>query len=135
MQITRRADYGIRMLVELASRGDEPVSVRDLAERTDVPYAFARSVQRDLSAANLVESHRGAKGGITLSRPASQITLLDIVSATQGMPSVAVCSADPDWCARAGGCSVHQVWRGADKLLHGYLHERTLAGLIDDRRR
>jgi Rrf2 family protein len=132
VEITRRTDYGIRLLLELARTGDGPVSARELAQRQGVPYAFARAVQRDLHAAGLVETVRGAKGGAVLARSPADITLLDAVRATQGTPSIAVCSNDPDWCGRSGSCAVHRVWCGADAMLRDYLGSKTLAGLTDE---
>ena len=133
VQVTRRTDYAIRILLELA-RADigEPVSVRTLAEDQCVPYAFARSIQRDLVAAGLVEAHRGAAGGLTLMRPAERITALDVVEAIQGPVSCSVCTSDPDWCERSAQCRMHRVWEGADKLLEDYLGSKTLAGLVSE---
>jgi len=130
MEITRRTDYAIRLLLDLASRSDGPVSVRALAADQDVPYAFARGIQRDLVSAGLVRSQRGATGGITLARPAERISLLEVVEAMQGSISCAVCVRDREWCKRMGGCSVHQVWRGADELVAQYLAGKSLAQLV-----
>jgi Rrf2 family protein len=134
MEITRRTDYAIRMLMELAHGGDGPVSVRSLASRQRVPYAFARGIQRDLAKAGLVGSRRGVKGGAMLLRPAEQITLLDVVRATQGTTSCSVCTSDPTWCDRMAGCAVHAVWRGADEMMAEYLGRKSLAGLIGEER-
>ena len=132
MEITRRTDYAIRMMLELARSGGAPVSVRTLAERQGVPYAFARAVQRDLAAAGLVYTKRGATGGVVLCCDPAEVTLLRIIEATQGTPSVAVCANDASWCSRSGGCAVHQVWRGADEMLSRYLGSKTLEGLISE---
>ncbi len=133
MEITRRSDYAIRMMLALAQAGDEcPVSVRTLAERQDVPYAFARAVQRDLSAAGLVNASRGASGGLCIARPADEISLLDVVTATQGASSIAVCANEPGWCDRSAACAVHRVWQDADKLVSDYLGTKTLGGLLSE---
>jgi len=133
VDITRRTDYAIRMMVALAEAGDAcPVSVRTLAEAQSVPYAFARAVQRDLMAAGLVSATRGAAGGLCLARPASGITLLEVVEATQGPPSIAVCVNHPEWCDRSGSCAVHSVWQEADALVRDHLGSRTLAGLLSE---
>lgn len=135
MDITRRTDYAIRMLMALTASKDCPVSVRVLAEQDAVPYAFARAVQRDLVAAGIVTATRGAAGGLCLSRPAGEITLLDIVTATQGSPSVAVCSKDPEWCKRSGSCSAHRVWCEADAMFRQFLSSKTLEGLVSNDRK
>jgi len=131
VEVSRRTDYAIRILLELARSDGEPLSVRALAETQDVPYAFARGIQRELVASGLVESRRGAHGGIFLARPAEMISLLEVVEAMQGAPSCSVCTSDPGWCKRVGGCAVHGVWSEADKLVSDYLGTRSLAGLID----
>jgi Rrf2 family protein len=130
VEVSRRTDYAIRILVELARSDGTPISVRTLAETQDVPYAFARGIQRELVSAKLVESRRGAHGGIMLGRPAEEITLLDVVEAMQGAPSCSVCTSDPDWCRRMGGCTVHRVWSEADRMVSEYLGSKSLAGLI-----
>ena len=130
MEVSRRTDYAIRILLELARSDGGPVSVRTLARRQDVPYAFARGIQRELVAAGLVESRRGAHGGIVLARPAETISLLDVVEAMQGAPSCSVCTSDPDWCDRMGDCAVHSVWSEADEMVSEYLGSKSLAGLI-----
>lgn len=130
MEITRRTDYGIRILLELARRGGgAPLSVRVIAAAQEVPYAFARSIQGDLVAAGLVLSKRGAAGGIVLARRAAEISLLEVVEAIQGRVSVSVCSKDPGWCSRMGGCSVHRVWCEADRLVSAHLASQDLASL------
>jgi Rrf2 family protein len=130
VEVSRRTDYAIRILLELARSDGAPVSVRALADTQDVPYAFARGIQRELVSAGLVESRRGAFGGIMLARRADAISLLDVVEAMQGAPSCSVCTSDPDWCRRMGGCSVHRVWSEADRIVSEYLGSKSLAGLI-----
>lgn len=130
MDIDRRTDYAIRILIELArAEGQGPVSVRELSNRQDVPYHFARSIQRDLVASGLVSSSRGAHGGVELAVDPSKLTLLEVVEAMQGPVSCSVCTSDPDWCSRMAGCSVHGVWRGMDALLKDYLGRQDIASL------
>ncbi len=131
MEISRRTDYAIRILLELARSDGTPVSIRTIAERQDVPYAFARGIGSELVSAGLAESRRGVTGGLVLAKVPEDISLLDIVDAMQGGVSVAVCTSDQQWCTRMGGCSVHSVWRGADDLLREYLGSKSLRGLID----
>jgi Rrf2 family protein len=123
------------MLQELVRSGGGPVSVRELAERQHVPYAFARAVQRDLLGVGFITTMRGAKGGAVLARDADTITLYDVVTAMQGAPSVSVCAHDPAWCEFSGGCSVHTVWCEADEMLREFLGSKTLAGLSVNERK
>jgi Rrf2 family protein len=133
VEITRRTDYAIRMLLELARSGGGPKSVRSLASSQEVPYAFARGIQRDLTAAGIVESRRGASGGAVLARLPEDVTLLAVVRATQST-SCAVCTSDEGWCDRMGDCVVHEVWKEADEMVSDYLGRKSLAGLINQER-
>jgi Rrf2 family protein len=129
VDITRKSDYAIRMMTALAADDAAcPISVRELAEARGVPYAFARSVQRDLLAAGLITVTRGVAGGMCLARPATEITLLEVVESIQGRLSISVCANDPEWCAQSGKCATHGVWLQADKLVRDLLASRTLAG-------
>jgi Rrf2 family protein len=133
VEITRRTDYAIRLMLALAESAGGPISVRELAERQNVPYPFARGIQRDLVAAGLAQTKRGTSGGLSLARPAVEITLLDVIEAVEGPIALNICTTDPDWCERMGSCSVHQVWRGADALVKEYFGTQSLAGLVGER--
>jgi Rrf2 family protein len=133
VEITRRTDYAIRLMLALAEAGGGPVSVRELAEKQAVPYAFARGIQRDLVSAGLATTKRGVSGGLCLARPAEDISLLDVIEAVEGPIALNTCTADPDWCQRMGACSVHEVWRGADVLVKQYFGSKSLAGLVEGR--
>ena len=64
MDITRRCDYACRILRAAYRNGDERMSVAELAEREGIPYAFARSIQHDLTKCGFVNTTRGARGGL-----------------------------------------------------------------------
>jgi len=134
VEVTRRTDYAIRILLELARVGGGPLSVRELAERQAVPYAFARGIQRDLVATGLVTTRRGARGGVLLARPSTEISLRDVAHAMQGDVSCAVCSRDPKWCDRMADCEVHKIWLEVDSMVGDYLATKSLAGLLDKER-
>lgn len=131
MEISRRTDYALRILLDLARSDGRPVSVRAIAERQDVPYAFARGIGRELVSAGMVESSRGVTGGLVLARDPENLSVLEVVEAMQGSVSCAVCTSDPTWCKRMNGCSVHGVWSGADEMLKEYLGSKSLGGLLE----
>lgn len=71
-------------MAELARSGDRPMPVKELAERRDIPDQFLEQLFSTLRRSGLLTSHRGSKGGYTLSRPAQEITVLDVVQALDG---------------------------------------------------
>jgi len=130
MDITRRSDYACRILRAAYNGGGKYVSVADISEIEDIPYAFARSIQHDLVKSGLVKTIRGAHGGLVLNCDPSTVTLLDVLLAVQGQVSVAICSHDLDYCEKQAECEYNCVWRGADRLLNMYFASITLDDLF-----
>lgn len=122
MAVTRRADYAIRMMVELARQeSGQPVPAREIGARQEVPPEFARSIATELATAGLIRAKRGAHGGLTLARRAADISVYEILLAIDGGVSISTCTVDPDWCPRTTFCEMHKIWRGADRYLEEYL--------------
>lgn len=85
MLFSTRAEYGVRLMVELGRRpSNEPVSLSTVAERENLPLSYLEHLVAKLRKAGLVESQRGAHGGYRLSRPADQIDMLEVVQALEG---------------------------------------------------
>jgi Rrf2 family transcriptional regulator, cysteine metabolism repressor len=91
MLFSTKAEYGVRLMVELGRRaGDaapedaEPVSLGAVAEAETLPLSYLEHLVAKLRAAGLVSSVRGAHGGYRLARGASEITMLDVVEALEG---------------------------------------------------
>ena len=131
MEITRRTDYAIRLIASLIMNGDKPYSVREAADSMDVPYAFARSIQHELVQQGVLRSVRGAKGGMLLNVDPEKFTLFQLIEIVQGPVSVAICTNDPDWCARRQGCQFHKVWQGANVIMRDYLTSVSIKDLLD----
>lgn len=115
------------MMARLATKPGTPMSVKTMAEADDVPYQFARAIQRDLADAELIKVIRGSRGGAILSRPAKDITLYEIVVSTQGKPQCSPCTRDVNWCSRQPTCPVHPVWNSLDVITEKFLKEVTLS--------
>lgn len=130
MEVKRRTDYAIRMMVRLAMQDEGPMSVTKLAEADDVPYQFARAIQRDLSEAGLIKMKRGVHGGAVLSRPANEISFYDIFLATQGEPHSALCARDTSWCHRQPNCGVHPTWIEFEEITKEFLKSKKLSDFI-----
>lgn len=133
MAITWRADYAIRLMYELAVLGDgAQAPVRVLAASASVPYDYARTIARELVKAGLLTSRRGAQGGLQLSRPAHEITLLEIFDGMGECTSLSLCSEDPTICPRSDFCPIHNaVWAELDQHIADYLKSTTLASAIE----
>lgn len=83
MQVSARTNYAIRALLVIASRHPEPVKVTAMA-REGLPIQFIGNILAEMRRGELVRSHRGRLGGYTLTRPAEQITLSQVLRVVDG---------------------------------------------------
>jgi Rrf2 family transcriptional regulator, iron-sulfur cluster assembly transcription factor len=125
LQISRRTDYAIRLMLEVASSGK--VSTAEAARRQDISYPFARKVASQLASKGLLTGSRGNGGGLMLARPASEISVLDILNSIEET-NLNAC-IDPAICPRRGICAVYPVWLHAQRALEGVLSSHSLASL------
>ena len=117
-------------MVELAGRRDgERLSARRLGEALDIPYPFARRIVTQLATAGFVDTQRGVGGGVSLARPAADISLRDIVCRLDGPISLNGCTRTPGFCSRSPECPVHGAWLEADAVLDRFLGAKDLASM------
>jgi Rrf2 family protein len=85
ISITSKSPYALSALIELYSHGDRgPVPLAELARRREIPTQFLEQLFAVLRRAGLLRSQRGVKGGYAFARPASEITVLDLVELLDG---------------------------------------------------
>jgi Rrf2 family protein len=88
MMFSTRAEYGVRVMVELARRGTDAehgcVSLSEIADGDGLPLAYLEHLAARLRKAGLIESRRGARGGYLLARPAEEISMAEVVEALEG---------------------------------------------------
>lgn len=132
MDITRRCDYACRIIRAAYRSQGSYRSVSDIASEEGIPYAFARSIQHELVQAGLIETVRGARGGLRLCCDPRTTTLLDVLEAVQGPVAVASCSNEPALCEKSACCEYNRVWTEADQLLRDHFASYTLSELLED---
>ena len=129
--ILRNTDYALRLMVSLARHHDQNVvSTRQLAGEQDVPYQLACKLMQKLSGARLVKSSMGGKGGYRLSRPADEVTLLEIITAIQGPVRLNRCLLPGVSCSRRNDCHMCDRLREVQDILHRYMAGVTLQELL-----
>jgi Rrf2 family cysteine metabolism transcriptional repressor len=85
LSITTKSPYAVRALVELARAGDAaPVPIGELARRRDIPVQFLEQLFAVLRRSGVLRSQRGVKGGYSFARPASEVTVLEVVELLDG---------------------------------------------------
>ena len=129
--VRRNTDYAVRLMVNLARRyGKGPISTRTAATEEQVSYQLACKLMQHLQKAGLLKSSMGPKGGFTLDRSPSEISLLDIISAIQGPVSVNKCVLIPKVCPRSKNCTVRNKLADLQKSINENLTQITLHELI-----
>jgi Rrf2 family transcriptional regulator, cysteine metabolism repressor len=139
MMFSTKAEYGVRVMVDLARRGGaEPVALTEIAEAEGLPVAYLEHLVARLRRAGLVESRRGARGGYLLARDPAQITMAEVVEALEGRIAPIECiSSSPDGtirCARESDpdhiCTTKILWTRVRAAIVQTLQQTTLAELI-----
>lgn len=118
MQITRQADYAVRAVLYLASLSNgtrAPTS--QIAREQGIPSSFLAKIVSQLSVAGVVQTSRGARGGVSLARPSEEITLLEVIEAIDGPITLNECVPDPNDCPFGEDCTVHMIWLEAQSDL------------------
>ena len=130
MEISRRTDYGVRVIIDLASLpGDGRASTSEIADRQNIPAPFLAKIISQLSLSGLVYTYRGSGGGVSLARPASEISLLEVIEALDGPLRLNRCTIEPDACPENGHCPVHHIWNQAQTDLTSLLGSTTFDNL------
>ena len=105
-----------------------------IAKAQDVPPRFLAKIFQALAKGGVVKSHRGAKGGFSLARPAAEITVKDVIEAVEGPIYLNVCLAAPGECEREALCAVHPMWSEAQGKMMEVLGRTNFADLAKTER-
>ena len=135
MQLTRAADYALRVMVHLAGLPpDTRVNRSELAAAAECPDQFMSKVLQHLIRAKLLISHRGNVGGFELTTKGRHATILKVVEVIEGPIHLNVCVFSERACRRKPRCPVHPVWREAQTALTDVLRSVTISDLADHAR-
>lgn len=131
MKISTKAKYGFRFMIHLARNFNVGlVQVKDVAEKENISCKYLEQIAYSFKISGLVKVVRGAKGGYALSRDPENITLLDIMRATDGEINLTDCVASPEMCTISDVCIMNPVWSDLNRVISNYLSDKTLKSLI-----
>ncbi len=134
VHFSTKGEYGVRLMVELARHhGEGPVSLADVAEHEDLPRPYLEQLVVSLREADLVVSHRGARGGYTLSRDPREIRMGDVLRALEGPIVPMICAAHDretsGQCGRTTFCTVNTLWVKVRDAINAAVDSLSLADL------
>jgi Rrf2 family protein len=125
MQITRQADYAVRAVLYLAQLGEERrAATSQIAQEQQIPPSFLAKIVSQLSVAGLLQTSRGARGGVSLAKPAENISLLEVVEAIDGPILLNECVANGS-CNFGEDCPMKPIWCDAQAELVDRLQATT----------
>jgi len=136
MRITTWAEYGLICALHLAKRRDDgPVTGRDIAAREKLPADYVEQIMLRLRRAGIVNSTRGARGGYVLGKSPAEISVRDVINASELATFDLHCVSHPvdeQRCDAAHECSIRPVWMLLQQKIDGVLEGVRLSDLLHD---
>jgi Rrf2 family protein len=119
LRFSKKADYALMAMKHLATHTDAAsTSARAIAEEYNIPLELMAKVLQRLARRGLLASHQGTRGGYTLSKAPSSISVADIIEAIDGPLTVTACSTDDEQCEQFTRCNVRDpLWRIKERII------------------
>lgn len=126
MEVTKKAEYAISALVELAAHPDGYISSKEIANRQNIPPNFLPQIMATLRTKGWVEGVRGPGGGVRLIVNPRDVSIKEVVELIEGPVAITRCLLREGYCENRDNCPLHEVWEEAQKAMLEVLEERTL---------
>ena len=132
MKLSTKGRYGTRALLDLAlHRADEPVALKDIAERQQISLPYLEHLVAPLISGGIVRSVKGPKGGLTLAKTPGEVKLSEIIQLLEGSTAPVECVDNPTMCSRSELCVTRDVWEEMKKAMNTVLESTTLQNLVE----
>lgn len=128
MQISKKAQYGLRAMVCLARdfKRNDFLSLKEISKKEDIPFGFLEKIIISLEKENLVKGKKGFGGGYILNKLPKDISVFDIVRILEKTTTPVNCAL----CGKTRKCAAKNVWQRVDYAISGTLNSITLKDLI-----
>ena len=133
MKISTKGRYALRMLIDIASREEDGfISLKEISERQNISKKYLEQIVPLLTKNGMLRTNRGNKGGYALAKPVKDITVGEVLRATEGSLAPVTClEYEVNDCPRAESCATLYVWEGLYDVITKYLDGITLADIIE----
>lgn len=135
MKLSTKGQYGVKAMFDLALHyGDEPISLKSIAERQEISEYYLEQLIAVLRRENLVKSVRGAQGGYVLSKEPSKITVGEILNVLEGPLEISECIVDDERieCSKANYCPTRLIWVKIKNAVNDVVNSISLSDMVDD---
>jgi Rrf2 family iron-responsive transcriptional regulator len=133
MRLTRQTNYAMRILMYCAVNTDRLSRIPEIAHAYSVSELFLFKILQPLVEHGMIETVRGRNGGVRLGRPADQISLFDVVRATEESFAMAECFESDTECPLVDSCSLNAALREALNAFFEVLARHSIADLVAER--
>ncbi len=121
------------MVVDIAANQDfGKVKIRDISTRQDISQKYLEQIITTLTKHDIVKGERGPQGGYTLTRPASEITVAEVVEKIEGIAPVPCIKEDGIECDRKDVCTTIDMWQRINDAIYKIMSETTIQDLVDE---
>ena len=130
MYLSKTSGYALHALISMESAEGRSCFVHDIAQATGIKKPYLAKIINQLVHRGFVVAKRGYRGGVSLARPASEITLLEIVQAIEGEGWSRPCLFGLEDCRAQASCPAHALWQETREKIDHALRVTTLAQII-----
>lgn len=132
MKLSTRTRYGTKALLELALHwGEEPVLLKAIAQRQQIPLPYLEHLIGPLVQAGIVKSTRGRRGGVSLLKPPEKVILSEVIQLLEGSIVVVECVDNPESCSHSDLCVTLDIWDEVKEAINKVLECVTLQDLVE----
>lgn len=136
MRLSKSCTYAVRASVYLALRQEDRfVPIREISAKLDISYHFLTKILQTLTSSDILTSYRGPKGGVGLARPASEISVLDIILAMERPDYFEECLLGFPGCGESKPCPLHDSWQAMRERMRSAFKVMSLGELAEEIRK
>ena len=131
MKVNTKVRYGLRAILQIADNyGGEPVPISAISESQEISGKYLEQVVGTLRRADLITSHKGVRGGYTLSRTPGEINLWEVITALDNHTTLVDCVLEPEVCDRSDDCLTRSIWILLSNRMQEFWKSFTIADLL-----
>ncbi|ORU93061.1 MAG: SUF system Fe-S cluster assembly regulator [Cycloclasticus sp. symbiont of Bathymodiolus heckerae] len=130
LRVSKLTDYATVILTHIAHQPDELHAASDITQATDVALPTVSKVLKLLSKANILNSHRGSKGGYLLTRTPKDVHVAEIITAIEGPIAMTECTTHTGACEQESSCEIKGNWNLINRAVYMALEAVTLADMV-----
>ena len=133
MKISTKGRYALRMLSDIAVHEDDGfISLKEISERQNISKKYLEQIVPLLTKDGLLRTNRGNKGGYALAKDPGDISVGEVLRATEGsLAPVACLEYEVNDCPRAESCDTLYIWEGLYKAVTGYLDGISVRDIVE----